>query len=323
MADMYLDAGAGSRPGILGRAVNLTAAVLSLSLVAGLGFWGWELLMRDATGVPVVRALAGPMRIAPEDPGGELAENQGFAVNRIAAEADAVEPPDQVVLAPAPLHLTEEDKAAALLDPDFAEASDESPPGMPAAGGGLLPDPAELPVRSRSLPPAITPPGPAVVPAMLVEAAAMRATDLAVAEALAGSAEGAAELLMAMAEPKAPAADRPVRPAPRPVRLAAVAPTAEVPAVVDLDPAAIPSGMRLVQLGAFETAELARAGWAALEAEFGLYMVGKQRVVQAAETGGTPFWRLRAAGFDDLADARRFCSALVQRQAECIPVLQR
>jgi hypothetical protein len=32
---------------------------------------------------------------------------------------------------------------------------------------------------------------------------------------------------------------------------------------------------------------------------------------------------LRALGFEDLADARRFCSALVAEKAECIPVVTR
>ncbi|HBS49363.1 MAG TPA: sporulation protein SsgA, partial [Rhodobacteraceae bacterium] len=33
--------------------------------------------------------------------------------------------------------------------------------------------------------------------------------------------------------------------------------------------------------------------------------------------------RLRAMGFDDISDARRFCSALVAGGADCIPVTTR
>ena len=32
---------------------------------------GLQLMMRDVNGIPVVRALDGPMRMAPTDPGGE------------------------------------------------------------------------------------------------------------------------------------------------------------------------------------------------------------------------------------------------------------
>ncbi|CAN0602350.1 unnamed protein product [Ectocarpus sp. 12 AP-2014] len=57
-------------------------------------------------------------------------------------------------------------------------------------------------------------------------------------------------------------------------------------------------------------------------AQFGDYMVGKEPVVQEAKTGGRAFYRLRAAGFTDLADARRFCAVLVADGANCIPVVQ-
>ena len=54
----------------LSTALNWVGAILSLGLIAGLGYWAYQLVVRDVTGVPVVRAMEGPMRIAPEDPGG-------------------------------------------------------------------------------------------------------------------------------------------------------------------------------------------------------------------------------------------------------------
>jgi hypothetical protein len=35
------------------------------------------------------------------------------------------------------------------------------------------------------------------------------------------------------------------------------------------------------------------------------------------------FYRLRAHGFADLSDARRFCAAFVAQNVDCIPVLNR
>ncbi len=46
-------------------------------------------------------------------------------------------------------------------------------------------------------------------------------------------------------------------------------------------------------------------------------------MIQKAESGGRTFYRLRAMGFADLSDARRFCSALVAGNADCIPVTTR
>jgi hypothetical protein len=78
-----------------------------------------------------------------------------------------------------------------------------------------------------------------------------------------------------------------------------------------------------VQLGAFDSDEVARSEWGRLSSRFNDYLAGKKRVIQRAESGGRVFYRLRAMGFSDLADARRFCSALVAENADCIPVVTR
>ncbi|KKK92596.1 hypothetical protein LCGC14_2701340, partial [marine sediment metagenome] len=88
----------------------------------------------------------------------------------------------------------------------------------------------------------------------------------------------------------------------------------------EVDPATLPVGTRLVQLGAFDSDEVARAQWTRIGAKFDKFFDGKRRVVQRAKSGGKTFYRLRAEGFADLGDARRFCSALVAEGADCIPV---
>jgi len=78
-----------------------------------------------------------------------------------------------------------------------------------------------------------------------------------------------------------------------------------------------------VQLGAFDSAEVAGREWERLGTKFGEYMDGKERVIQRAESGGRVFYRLRAMGFGDLSDSRRFCAALVAERADCIPVVSK
>jgi len=51
-------------------------------------------------------------------------------------------------------------------------------------------------------------------------------------------------------------------------------------------------------------------------------LISKQMVVQKAESGGKIFYRLRASGFDDISDARQFCTAISDKIA-CIPVVTR
>lgn len=97
--------------------VQLTGAVLSVGLLAGLGVWGYKLAVRDVSEVPVIRALAGPMRVAPETPGGTQAANIGLAVNDVQAVGEAAPASNLVVLAPRPVELYAEDAAPAEVQP--------------------------------------------------------------------------------------------------------------------------------------------------------------------------------------------------------------
>jgi hypothetical protein len=155
--------------------------------------------------------------------------------------------------------------------------------------------------------------------------------EAALAEAL--GAEPMQSDTLAMADPVSPGAmTRSPRPQQRPegdssaepVTVAAVAP---VPGAAqqggEVDVASIPAGTRLVQLGAFDDDATARAEGIRLQAKFGDLIAPKAMVLQTAESGGQRFVRLRALGFEDDADARRFCSALLAENAECIPVTYR
>ena len=79
MADFTYDGPADVREPAGRRVANVAnwaGAAVSLALVVGVGIWGYKLLVRDVTGIPVVQAMEGPMRVAPEDPGGTLADHQ-------------------------------------------------------------------------------------------------------------------------------------------------------------------------------------------------------------------------------------------------------
>ena len=79
------------------------------------------------------------------------------------------------------------------------------------------------------------------------------------------------------------------------------------------------SAKRLAQLGAFETEEAAKSAWNKLALEYGALFTGKGQVIQAAESAGRNFYRLRAEGFETDADTRGFCAAL-STDMQCVPV---
>lgn len=305
------------------RLINLAGATCSVALVVGLGIWGYKLAVRDVTGVPVIRALEGPMRVAPQNPGGEVAAHQGLAVNTVAAVGSAAPIADRLVLAPRPVELTFEDQPGLAL----AGAMPDAEAGVTPATVASAAEPVAL-SSTNSVAAATVPradqPAPLLDEAPLLD---QNAVALALAEALAedpalsGDAEG-------MADAPAGATTATVRPRARPIEEAAPlalsqpAPTLAAD-VTEVDPTAIPAGTRLVQLGAFDTADQARAEWVKLGNQFGGLLAGKAMVVQAAESGGRSFFRLRAHGFADEDEARSFCTAMLEQNAACIPVEQR
>lgn len=284
MAVIHPDDGAGgvdgkvgtaADTGSLGRFFNRLCALASMALAGGLTVWGCQMAVRDATGVPVVRAPPGPMRVAPLDPGGRQAAHQGLSVNAIAAGGDAPPAAPRLILAPPPQELVEEDLPQALLE-----------------GGGLL-----FGTTSNTV------------------------YDEAVAEALAGSAddmivwEGDGRPL-AEAEGDASLSDE-VAPAP------VLAPRSRYRSVASVEqtrPEAPADDAWLVQLGAFDSPEAARAEWDMLVELHGDAFEGITRVIRRASEDGRIFYKLRAAGFESADDADRFCAAFPGDGLSCVPV---
>lgn len=287
-------------PSTLAIATNWIGAIVSISLVTGLGVWGYQLAVRDVREIPVVRALDGAMRVQPEDPGGQTAAHQGLAVNTVQAEGAVEDPAVQVVLAPAPVSLTAEDTAP--LE------------GRPVAREN------DLEVTAQSLTD-VRADTTATAGHVDVEPAVV--TDGIKADLLAAGAARLAGL---------PGVKRSPRPRARLVSLNGIAASAvEVKSTsaeadrrpIDADPAKVVPGSRLVQLGAFDDRISAEREWGYILKRHGDLIGSRQRLILLAESGGRSFYRLRVVGFEDLNDSRRLCSALVARGTPCIPVTAR
>lgn len=309
--------------------VNWIGAACSLALVVGLGVWGYQLIQRDVSGVPVIKAIADPMRERPVDPGGTLMRFQGNAVNEVQAGQASQNAPAQVVLAPQPLDLS--------------------------ATGGVQTSPLPLPSQAQNG----SALGPETAPQMT------DAERSAALEALADQIAGSAAPLsgqpsqMGQTAPTLPLADAQAadqiiprsvpgvstspRPAARPsdLRIARATPASptnplqaptlrdvepqavSAPSSLFVDPATIPEGTRMVQFGAFDSSEIAAGEWIRLTGRFGEFLSGKQPVIQEAVSGGRTFHRLRVMGFSDVSDARRFCSVFLSASTACIPVVSK
>jgi hypothetical protein len=322
MADMNFERFEGSRrtsnraaePRNLQPLVNLAGAVTSVALVLGLAIWGYKLAVRDVSGIPVVRALEGPMRVAPAVPGGSVADNQGLAVNAIAAEGNAAAPADRLVLAPPSVELSLDDEAGLSSTAPIAAADqvDALMNDQTAADPAALEDTSATGTNESAIDQALA--------AALSEGEDV-SPDATVPDTVTGALDAAGVVV------------RSPRPLARPgsaasateAALSGISTVEDVVSVAspEMQPSDVALGTRLVQLGAFDTADGARAEWTRLQGNFGDLMAGKAIIVQPATSGGQTFFRLRAFGFSDEDDSRRFCSALLSEDTACIPVTQR
>ncbi|MCG3266341.1 SPOR domain-containing protein [Yoonia sp. I 8.24] len=261
--------------------MNFAGAGLSLALILGVSFWGYKLIMRDVSGIPVVRAMEGEMRVLPDNPGGAVATHTGLSVNEVAAIGEAGGPEDRLVLAPTTAGLAPEDlDAQPVAEVDaFAMTTDLTQAEADAVVGEIL--------------------------AIASQTAEDANPEVAQVVTIAADVPGVA---------------RSLRPVIRPASLRA-APVAATNNEVAVNSASFAVGTNLVQLGAFPSPELAATQWALIEGRFDTLLTGKERVIQVSDQSSGTWYRLRASGFEDRAEARRFCAALEAEGADCIAVV--
>lgn len=327
MADMHMTGPARGEEtsGNLATTANWLGAVMSLALVIGVAVWGYRLIVRDVSGVPVVMAIEGPMRVAPDNPGGQIARHEGLAVNDIAGTGTSAPPPDQIVLAPRPLDITEEDVVVTEITDTRALTQREE-----VALATLRQD-AQTEAPALALTDIANADDPIKALADQIAANATPFTEIDPAPQSGVFDTRLDETVVTSADivsPSVPGVARSLRPTPRPqgLQLASLSvptPNTSASTVDERDPNQIPAGTRLVQFGAFDSPEIAREQWTKLAARFSEYLGDKDRVIEEATSGGRVFYRLRAHGFEDLSESRRFCAALVAEGADCIPVVSR
>ncbi|GGW22574.1 sporulation protein [Gemmobacter lanyuensis] len=299
--------------------VNVAGALVSVAMLLGAGVWGYRIAVRDVMGIPVIKAMEGPMRVAPENPGGTVTAHQGLSVNDVAAVGVATPLPEEIVLAPRPLDLSDEDVAGLAPEPPPELVAPVAPAAQPPVQPLLATPSAEDAGQMDPLT-SVAPLAEADPPAegeALVLAEPVTVPDAAAAP----------EFTPPPVVPGGVGAS--LRPMPRPATIAPPAPspdaiaTAIAAATKEIDASTLPSGTRLVQFGAYDSADQARTEWDKIVGRYGELFADKGRVIQSAESGGRTFYRLRAQGFSDEADARRFCAAITAEGAECIPVTLR
>ncbi|RJE79514.1 SPOR domain-containing protein [Paracoccus sp. JM45] len=313
----------------LGRLTHYVGAVASVGLMVGLLAWGWQLVSRDVSGVPVIRAVQGEARTTADDPGGQLTNHTGLAVNTVAG-GDTASPAQQVAIAPAATELSDEDVAMGQLGATAREPMNPSETPLTFAGEPIVPmsDSEAAAKAAADAERALA--DQAVAEAAIIDAPASEGTVTGVVTDENGVPTQAAAITEALAQAQAEAnpgvlvaSSRPTR-RPRVTQVAAAAPVVAPAAAVAEKPADKPAVVAssangpVVQVGAFDSSAIAQNQWARLSGKNSSLFSGKSPVIQQHDSNGRSFWRLRVAGFGSLSEARQFCSALKTSGTDCL-----
>ena len=280
-----------------------TGAALSVFLMVGAIGWSYQLIIRDINQIPIVRAQLGPLRVAPEDPGGLTAANQGLSVTQLAVNEKPLMS-NEIHLAPAAQILNAENLGLEVTNGvqsntdvgilEIKEVNSENSINLKALSNKIEADKVSKETASLSK---------AAFSQKRIE------IENAVSLALSITDDPAASLTL-------------MRPKIRPVTLQKDNKITGDQIVANEPLFELTKGSAVVQLGAFDSKNLAKSEWQRFEKLLGSILIAKKMIVQEAESGGKIFYRLRAAGFDDISDARQFCTAISDKVA-CIPVVTR
>ena len=280
-----------------------TGAALSVFLMVGAIGWSYQLIIRDINEIPIVRAQLGPLRVAPEDPGGLTAANQGLSVTQLAVNEKPLLS-NEIHLAPAAQILNAESLGLEVTNGvqsntdvgilEIKEVNAENSINLKALSNKIEADKVSKETASLS---------------KVAFSQKRIEIENAVSLALSITDDPAASLTL-------------MRPKIRPVTLQKDNKITGDQIVTNEPLFELTKGSAVVQLGAFDSKNLAKSEWQRFEKLLGSILIAKKMIVQEAESGGKIFYRLRAAGFDDISDARQFCTAISDKVA-CIPVVTR
>ena len=283
--------------------LNIVGAVISLMVFLGIVGWGAKMILHDSSGVPVLQASDGPMRISPEDPGGVMALHQGLTVNEVASSQKKLPLEDRLRLAPHSINLQPEDQPISLLLASKESLKDASL--LQSTSQDTVASEVEFQianVNGNSIRKMLVPPISAnqKVNTEILIIKKDLSTDSSMLSSYTGSGPTQSQR-------------------PRSRSLTSIVSSASKSVTVDTQ--AISQGKPMAQLGAFGSQSIAMQAWVDFSQRHGDYLTGKKHIILRAEVGGRTIYRLRIHGFSDMVAVRRLCQALNGQNTECYSVM--
>ena len=284
---------------------SIFGAVISLNLILWAGYWTYNIISRDINGIPIVAAQPGPLRVAPDTPGGIEAENIELAVTKIASQ-ELPPNPKAVELAPSTEKLTPDDLTI------FQAIRQKKIIDRQAA----LNNQVHLGVIEPNLSKEISFEPVNTVTNTANYSITENQSEL-VAAALALALKPSADNLIANAV--AQNKFKQIKPRLRPGSLLEVS-VSTTETVIRPALASVETGLAVVQFGTFATETVAFEEWDRLSKNLSVILDGRPKYVERIKRNGNEIYRLRLGGFVKIDDASRFCSAVIS-QENCVPVI--
>jgi len=284
---------------------SIFGAVISLNLILWAGYWTYNIISRDINGIPIVAAQPGPLRVAPDTPGGIEAENIELAVTKIASQ-ELPPNPKAVELAPSTEKLTPDDltifqaiRQKKIIDRQAA-LNNQIHLGViePNISKEISLEPVNTVTNTANY--SITENQSELVAAALALALKPSADNL---------------IANAVAQNKF----KQIKPRPRPNSLLEVS-VSTTETVIRPALASVETGLAVVQFGTFATETVAFEEWDRLSKNLSVILDGRPKYVERIKRNGNDIYRLRLGGFVNIDDASRFCSAVIS-QENCVPVI--
>lgn len=307
--------GSAARMRSVGQTISTwIGAIVAMILLLGLGTWFYNLGVRDAQQVPIIRASSEPVKTRPTDKGGEITPHQNIASYDAGAAEEA--PTPETTLAEPAAEPSPEDVAMADLRPEPKPevAPEPEPEAEVLAITEEIPEPAAsedaagegIEVVNEVAPITIRENAPLPTPEELQAAIAALSALPPKADPVSSGNEFAPDY--------SPIAVR--RPADLKQRMVAARDNAETEAEDQI--ARAESSPIKVQLRASPNRDEIVSSWNRIRRTHSDIVGDKSLVLQLTKSGGQTFYRLRLGPFRDRAEANAVCQALKARDQDCI-----
>ena len=274
---------------VLGIFLKAIGSLLSLFLIVGLLYWGYNLSLKSRIEMPIIKSQSGPLKVIPDDPGGELALHLGFSVNSVQENGHVAGPSSKIVLAPPSVGVQDSDLRS-LSGFGDSNGQIDLKSTINSALANVFSNVTEL-GKEQTLEPQTL---------RIKESVSSRPNNLRV-------------LLRPERRPEKADLNFSYQDSIVQILLN------EVKANSLSDP----RGKLMVHLGSFENSLVASAQVENFVTLYKDYLSNKTVFVQKSETGGRFIYRIRAIGFESTRETDKFCTLINSFGNDCIPVLSK